>query len=181
MKIKKGLPTYCQLHPDDDNIDLSEPGAFRKLRPNGGCCRPCTYRMECGHVCPQACHPLDRSHKAAEMLCNEPCQRIPPECKMNHKCTKLCKDICGPCRTLVYDPVELPCGHTKKDPSQCHEVRDEEALKKLSDKCVAQVLFTFPNCNHKEMTMCWNAQSSSPMCPAICNAKLDCGHYCTNM
>lgn len=95
-QLMKGLPTTCQLHPDDDDIVLSRPDDFRRLRPNGGCSRPCSYRMECGHVCPMACHPIDQSHKIAQRECCEPCTRFPPECIHNHMCPKLCREKCGP-------------------------------------------------------------------------------------
>ena len=52
-QILKGLPSLCQLHPSDETILLCQPSDFRKNRPNGGCSRPCQYRMECGHACYQ--------------------------------------------------------------------------------------------------------------------------------
>ena len=179
MQIERGLPTYCQLHPNDEVIDLSEPGAFRKFRPNGGCSRACNYRMSCGHMCSQSCHPIDRDHKATETLCSEPCRRVPPECNLSHICTKLCKDNCGPCTSLVDGPFQLPCGHVKAK-SRCHDVRNEEALEKLSKKCTETVKMSFKDCDHKEFIECRNARSDDPKCPAKCGKKQDCGHNCTN-
>lgn len=52
-QLLNGFPTVCKLHPDDGCVVITKPEDFRTLRPNGGCTRPCEYRMDCGHVCPQ--------------------------------------------------------------------------------------------------------------------------------
>ncbi|CAB9524123.1 NFX1-type zinc finger-containing protein 1 [Seminavis robusta] len=38
-RVTKGLPTICQLHPNDEPIELCHPKEFRGYRPNGGCLR----------------------------------------------------------------------------------------------------------------------------------------------
>jgi superfamily I DNA and/or RNA helicase len=88
-QIRDGLPTLCQLHPSDAPITLRQPEEFRSWRPNGGCQRPCKFRLSCGHVCPQMCHPLDKAHKVAEQQCFESCRRIPPDCPQGHRCNRL--------------------------------------------------------------------------------------------
>lgn len=176
-QVKNGLPTFCELHPDDEPIQLCQPCDFRKYRPNGGCSRMCTYRMSCGHVCPQACHPIDRSHKVAEKLCCEPCRRFPPECPLEHACTKLCKEKCGPCTTIV-DAVALPCGHVYQSP-RCHDVRNDDAKEKLSRRCEVIVNHCFP-CGHDVLTMCSNARGAQS-CPATCGRDMECGHQCKNL
>jgi len=178
MEVRQGLPTYCMLHPNDDPIELSDIASFRKYRPNGGCSRPCSYRMLCGHVCPLCCHPADPHHQAAQKKCCEPCKRFPPECSLNHPCPKFCKDECGPCEALV-GPTTLLCGHILKT-SRCHDVRNAKALQVLTKKCKEKVLFQFLPCGHKNDTECSNAHSETPICPAICSHSLKCGHQCSN-
>src|SRR5210317_734093 len=56
--LVKSFPTVCQLHPSDGVVLCREPKDFRMLRPNGGCCRPCGSRLQCGHACPLVSRPL---------------------------------------------------------------------------------------------------------------------------
>eukprot|EP00957_Ditylum_brightwellii_P164180 12500265-Ditylum_brightwellii.AAC.1 len=177
-QLMKGLPTVCVQHPNDDIIELMKPKDFRKVRPNGGCSRPCDFRMTCGHVCPQMCHFIDKEHKIAQKKCMEPCRRFPPNCHLNHACPKPCNEECGPCSERV-DPTLLPCGHIFSSP-RCHDIRNPDAIKKLSRKCNEAINFKFAECNHTEETTCANARSPSPKCPAICGKLLDCQHPCGN-
>jgi hypothetical protein len=143
----------------------------------GGCVRPCTSRLECGHTCPMACHPTDRSHLIAHKLCLEPCKRIPPKCSMNHPCPKRCNQNCGPCKAKV-DPIILHCGHELLSP-YCSDVCDEAAIKSTSKNCSSQIKHAFP-CGHIEFTTCKNAQldPTEQVCPALCGITMDCGHVC---
>ncbi len=199
--LLRGFPTVCEIHPNDGVTLISNPSDFEKTCPNGGCLRPCKVRMNCGHVCSKvrvstkrnrnklffkdsphflskACHPTDKSHVLAHKQCCEPCRRFPPECKRNHACQKLCKDDCGPCTTIM-EPIKLPCGHVKQNP-QCHDVRNEDAIMKLSRKCTESVIHTFRLCGHSAETPCRNALSQDPECPLKCGKILDCGHACVN-
>lgn len=176
-RLVQALPTVCQIHPNEGIILCKEAGDFRKFRPNGGCQRACGSRLECGHACPLTCHPTDRHHNVTHKKCIQPCRRIPPECKRNHPCTKLCNEICGPC-TAEVDDVPLPCGHLAHAPT-CHSVRDSNAIIKLSSKCNENVQFTF-GCNHTCMTTCGNSRSKAPVCPSKCGSEVDCGHACEN-
>jgi hypothetical protein len=176
-QLKKGLPTVCQLHPADDPVDLCTPEEFRTLRPNGGCLRKCDFRLPCGHVCPQMCHPTDRSHEYASSVCHEPCMRVPPKCKMGHCCTKLCKFDCGPCHMNV-GPMELTCGHVAKIIS-CHDTRSPAALEQFTSKCKEQVDVLLQACGHRVETFCGNANSETPDCPAKCGHMIAvCNHPC---
>lgn len=176
-RVMKGLPTTCQLHPNDEPVLLCVPDDFRHHRPNGGCHRQCAYRLSCGHACPLKCHPTDRDHKIAQGNCCEPCKRFPPECKRLHPCTKLCKDSCGPCKAIV-GPVPLMCGH-QANTATCHEVRSQAAIDQFSLKCSERVMHKFI-CGHEESTTCANSRSSDPKCPASCGAIAACGHLCDN-
>jgi len=174
--IFEGLPTVCQLHPKDEPVYLSEQSQFRELRPNGGCQRPCDYRLNCGHGCPMMCHPTDRSHQQAQFNCCEPCKRVPDGCPSNHPCPKLCKERCGPCLHRV-GPARLDCGHTKED-AMCHEVCTAGAREKLTSLCNTRVPHRFEPCGHEAETTCTNSRSSEPRCPASCGKLLACGHAC---
>ena len=143
---------------------------------SGGCTRPCKSRLQCGHACPQACHPTDRSHLIAHKQCLEPCRRIPPECHLNHPCQKRCNQECGRCETVV-DPVILTCGHNLEKP-YCFEVRDQKAIERRSKECREKVEHTFSTCGHVATTTCRNSQSNTPKCPALCEKKMECDHLC---
>lgn len=51
-RIVKSFPTICQLHPTDETTYCRTVQEFRTQRPNGGCNRPCSARLQCGHACP---------------------------------------------------------------------------------------------------------------------------------
>lgn len=179
-QLLKGLPTTCQLHPDDPPIVLTCKQDFREQRPNGGCSRPCNYRMACGHACRMACHPFDREHTEAQRQCLERCMRVPPGCPMDHPCPKLCKDECGPCMSNV-GPIQLSCGHSMAN-VYCHEARDSKNIEKLSRRCLVHVPFTFDPCGHSGMTTCANSKKEKPLCPAECGVRCpSCGHPCAKL
>ena len=173
-QIRDGLPTVCQLHPDDAPVVLRLPMEFRSKRPNGGCQRPCQFRLSCGHVCPQMCHPLDKQHKVAEQQCTESCRRVPSNCPHGHPCTKLCKEACAHC-LFPMGPTDLPCGHIASN-LQCFETNSPAALEMIG--CRAKVETTLQKCAHKITTTCSNARSPSPVCPMPCDKLLGCGHLC---
>ena len=177
-RVLKGLPSTCQLHPQDPPILLCKPADFRRYRPNGGCTRQCNFRMECGHACNMMCHPVDRSHEKAQAQCQEACRRTPPDCPHDHPCTKLCKEKCGPCQMEV-GPVRLLCDHEIAS-VWCHKVGTAKALAETSKHCKASVDHVFKSCGHEASTTCSNVQSDNPMCPANCGVVLGCGHPCQN-
>jgi AAA domain len=178
-QVRPGLPTLCQLHPDDDPIELRTPEDFRLHRPNGGCSRQCDFRMPCGHPCPKMCHPVDRLHIEAQRMCVAPCRRFPLGCKLNHPCQKMCKEECGSCETRV-GPVDLLCGHSSHE-ARCFEVGSEDALKLFSSRCREEVVHTFAGCMHSDRTTCSNARSSAPQCQSFCGKAAKCGHSCRKM
>jgi hypothetical protein len=175
-RITQGLPTVCQLHPND-MVLCKEAGDFKRYRPNGGCTRACGARLECGHTCPLTCHPTDTNHVLTHKQCVKPCKRIPSECPFNHPCQNLCNEKCGPCMAEVGD-TQLLCGHLVVAPS-CHSVRNDDAIAKLSSKCKERVRYTF-SCGHTCQTTCGNARSKQPVCEASCGEVLECGHSCQN-
>lgn len=109
------------------------------LAADGGCERPCGYRMSCGHSC----------HVAS--LCHEPCQRPIPAC--GHPCQRQCHQKCGGCTQQV--DVTLACGHIIK--ATC-----EQALLfrqgRESIKCTQNVLVNMPLCSHNNIELpCWKS------------------------
>ena len=178
-QIFEGFPTYCQRHPNDPPVLLAEPADFRTRRPNGGCDRPCDFRMECGHVCPMTCHSYDRTHVVAMKECIEPCRRFPPECPLEHPCTRRCNEKCGPCKMPV-GPIVQTCGHTVAT-AWCHEVRDKAAIAAFTARCQVVVEHKFTRCRHQAMIPCSDAKKPDPICPLDCGALLECGHKCRNM
>jgi hypothetical protein len=164
-----GLPSYCQLHPKD-LVYLCKPCDFRNYRPNGGCMLKCVSRMECGHTCPQKCHPIDKEHKFIK--CFESCVKVPDECPNLHRCKKFCWQKCGPCMYPMN--VALPCGHVKD--TSCHIANNAEAISKLM--CNVKVSVTIPHCNHNVIITCFESKQEEPFCPHVCGMKLSCGHLC---
>lgn len=177
--LLKGLPTICQLHPDDEVLNLCDPAEFRARRPNGGCHRPCTFRLQCGHVCPLMCHPTDRSHERAALTCGEPCRRFPPGCPLQHPCSKLCNEVCGRCCAIV-DPIRLECGHVM-DHVKCYETGSTEALERLTLRCRSTVAHKFLTCEHVGTITCGNSRLAVPLCPAICRKPAGCEHPCAKV
>ncbi|KAI1136369.1 AAA domain-containing protein [Hypoxylon sp. FL0543] len=49
------LPLRCPRH-EYTLIEVSEPGDFARLSPEGGCNLPCSRKLNCGHTCPGKCH-----------------------------------------------------------------------------------------------------------------------------
>ncbi|KAH9008020.1 hypothetical protein EDB84DRAFT_1552345, partial [Lactarius hengduanensis] len=69
-----GLPIVCP------------PGQIPTHAPEGGCLRPCEYRLSCG----QYCHTDLDNHRS--MRCNHRCQVT---CPRAHPCPTLCFEDCG--------------------------------------------------------------------------------------
>ena len=53
------LRLACQNHPTEAQIEARTARDFDQA-PEGGCMRPCGYRLDCGHVCERVCHSYDR-------------------------------------------------------------------------------------------------------------------------
>ena len=69
--IGNSLPLYCQNHPSE-KVFASSCDDFEKV-PDGGCSKPCEWRLDCGHVCERKCHIVDSSHEG--IVCTKPCIR----------------------------------------------------------------------------------------------------------
>lgn len=81
--LSTSLGLRCPRHPDT-LIEVTEPGDFAQMSPEGGCRLPCDRRLpECGHQCLARCH-SDSMHGA--YTCIQPCERLHHPC--NHPCQK---------------------------------------------------------------------------------------------
>ncbi|KAK0186426.1 hypothetical protein F5146DRAFT_1161311 [Armillaria mellea] len=160
-----GFPVICHRHPNQRNI-VSVPGQLSVVAPEGGCCLPCEYRMDCGHNCPSMCH-LDLD-KHRSMWCDMSCLRTP--CPRMHPCPKRCSDECGPCEFPLPNVV-LPCGH--EAPILCHQAENLPSV-----FCHAEVTKRLSLCGHEAKMRC----SDDPRmhrCLRACGGSMSCcGKMC---
>uniref|UniRef100_A0ACB8F7I5 Uncharacterized protein n=1 Tax=Sphaerodactylus townsendi TaxID=933632 RepID=A0ACB8F7I5_9SAUR len=189
--IGRSLLLCCQNHLDTRTA-VACAADFSKV-PEGGCSRPCEYRLGCGHVCPHACHPYDPQHK--EVQCVKVCQKV--LCAEGHRCSKLCCQPCGEC--LVLLPKAVPrCGHLQKVPCStpaeefCCQEPCVKALRcghscratcgqECTRHCREMVAVTL-QCGHSQKVQCGtvaDVESGKPVaCRAKCLSVLECGHAC---
>ena len=95
--IGDSLRLTCQNHPEEAQIEARTAKDFDKA-PEGGCMRPCGYRLGCGHVCERVCHSYDRHH--VDYKCRKPCMKT--LCSNGHRCNRLCYETCGRCMQVIY-------------------------------------------------------------------------------
>lgn len=156
--LGEALPLYCQNHPNDDVMLVTEPSDFKKA-PEGGCMKPCEFRLPCGHTCARVCHTYDQDHEEYE--CNKPCTK--PVCENGHKCSRRCNQECGKCQ--IWIPKILPkCRHTEKVP--CY-------LDPSNWSCTAKCRDTLP-CGHPCCNLCGEAHTES--CQMMVIQRWRCGH-----
>lgn len=166
--VGRTLSLCCPRHQNTD-IDVSQPGDFLRVSPEGGCRLACDRRLEdCGHQCQARCH-SDFMHRA--FACQQPCSRFHSPC--GHACQKpTCGEDCARCMIKVNGTV-LPCGHTK-DNIPCYQIQD---LSKVV--CAAIVAKEVPGCKHNVDVACpVSVSETSFRCPQPCTSLLSCGHQC---
>ncbi|NWV22217.1 ZNFX1 protein, partial [Origma solitaria] len=190
--IGQSLELCCQNHPET-KTQVSTGEDFSKV-PEGGCSRPCEYRLSCGHVCTRACHPYDPEHKNYQ--CLKPCQKV--LCADGHRCPKSCYKPCGKCMVKV-EKIISKCGHKQMVP--CHIPEGEfKCLEPCQKKlkcghtcrnscgeacpvflpCREQVTATL-KCGHKQQVECWvitMGREEAVECKSECSVTLACGHVC---
>ena len=176
----------CQNHPDT-TFKASDARDFENA-PEGGCKRPCEFRLDCGHVCALSCHPYDREH--TQVKCRKPCPKL--LCELGHPCQRKCFQDCGECLVEV-DKVMPSCGHTQT--MQCHVnplqysckaacakslACGHQCGKKCGDmECTTQcykVISKTWSCGHTDNVYCWEQETR--ICPEPCTDTLDCEHQC---
>ena len=181
------LPVVCQIHNDEISVKTAED--FNTKVPMGGCQRPCTVRLKCGHACPLACHPSDRDH--VEFRCQKPCEKKRARC--DHTCPKRCWEVCEQnCEIEVEKQLPF-CGHTMlvkcdtnpiviKCIKQCEKYLpcghrcQRKCGESCTKKCHETVKKTDWPCGHLVSIAC----SATPNdCFHPCEATLECGHACS--
>ncbi|NWW77226.1 ZNFX1 protein, partial [Climacteris rufus] len=189
--IGQSLELCCQNHPET-KTQVSTGEDFSKV-PEGGCSRPCEFRLNCGHVCTRACHPYDPEHK--EYRCLKPCQKV--LCADGHRCPRSCYEPCKKCMVKVEKTISK-CGHKQMVPCHIPESQFtclEPCQKKLSCghtcsnfcgqectvSCHEWVTVTL-KCGHKQQVKCWITGMKREMaveCQTKCSVTLACGHVCS--
>ncbi|KAL4624352.1 NFX1-type zinc finger-containing protein 1-like [Arapaima gigas] len=179
----------CQNHPETRTL-VSCADDFKQA-PEGGCRRPCDFRLPCGHVCTRACHPYDADHKKFE--CLKACPKV--LCKLEHRCPAPCYQKCPNCPYLVKKVIPS-CQHEQQVP--CHQdpssfICQEPCRKMLScghpcvsvcgDPCTAFCLKQVTvqlQCGHRQQVPCYRSRpgTKQPACKVKCPATLKCGHPC---
>jgi hypothetical protein len=120
--------------------------------------------------------------------------RVPVNCKLEHKCLKLCRENCGDCRTIV--PRTLRCGHSlnlscyidietykcteqveAELPDCGHKVKKPCHMGVEKYKCTEQVEAELPICGHKVKKPC-HVGIRRIRCSHPCGYRLPCGHSC---
>ena len=183
-QIGRGLKLFCQNHPKDAGFVATKAEDFKNA-PEGGCMKPCEFRLECGHVCVRPCHPYDREHE--EYKCNKPCTKV--ICENKHACTRRCFQECGKC-TVKMEKVIPKCQHKQMvechmDPAKFLCQADCSRIMACGHKCgvrcgavhqcTALVKKTF-KCGHSAEVRC--ERQHTEKCTKRCSTKLACGHDC---
>ncbi|KAM6298780.1 LOW QUALITY PROTEIN: NFX1-type zinc finger-containing protein 1 [Aegotheles albertisi] len=177
----------CQNHPETKTL-VSTAADFSEV-PEGGCSRPCEFRLSCGHVCMRACHPHDTQHK--EYQCLKPCQKV--LCADGHCCPRSCYEPCGPCMVIVEKTISK-CGHLQMVPCSAPDSEflcQELCRKKLNcghtcnkfcgQECTKRCpeLVSMLKCGHNQK-VCWITEEmkheKSVDCNTKCSVTLECGH-----
>ncbi|XP_067659756.1 NFX1-type zinc finger-containing protein 1-like [Haliotis asinina] len=180
------LPLSCQNHPDDMGVAVNHPSDFERV-PEGGCTKPCLFRLSCGHVCPRVCHVIDAEHKS--IICSKKCKRQCQKCKSYH-CDLPCYKPCRPCPVLVQKTLPR-CGHAQMIPCeedegnyQCQETCKErlpcghECQGKCGQPhppCAIPVEVSKP-CGHTIAVACKDRDTAA--CNHECGETLSCGDPC---
>ena len=92
--------------------------------------------------------------------------RVPERCELQHRCKKLCWEVCGDCQTSVQRT--LPCGHSLD--LYCY-------IDPEKHKCHIKVEVELPNCGHKVEKPC-HMEVHLVNCLYPCEDRLPCGHSC---
>uniref|UniRef100_A0A8C9NK28 Zinc finger NFX1-type containing 1 n=1 Tax=Serinus canaria TaxID=9135 RepID=A0A8C9NK28_SERCA len=189
--IGQSLELCCQNHPGT-KTKVSTAEDFSSV-PEGGCTRPCEFRLSCGHACARACHPYDPEHK--EYKCLKPCQKV--LCEDGHPCPKACYKSCGKCMVKVEKTLSK-CGHIQMVPCHIPEQKFEclePCQKKLNcghtcmRSCGQQCTINCPKrvtatlkCGHEQEVSCWMTRmghEEAVKCESKCSVTLACGHVCS--
>ncbi|KAJ5653266.1 ATP binding protein [Penicillium lividum] len=81
-RVGAAFKLTCKSH--GRSINISVPGDWKDV--NGGCQQACGDTLECGHLCPLACH--RSSHRT--VVCTAKCSHVQPCCSV--ACGRLCRE-----------------------------------------------------------------------------------------
>ncbi|XP_068568539.1 NFX1-type zinc finger-containing protein 1 [Cebidichthys violaceus] len=189
-QIGNALTLCCQNHPDR-RVKAARADDFKQA-PEGGCTKPCEFRLDCGHVCSRVCHPYDPEHK--EYQCLKKCQKS--LCDLGHRCPLVCYKECPEECSVMFEKVIPQCGHTQLVP--CHQDPQtftcQVPCKKLLDcghpckswcgepctirQCNVKVPIEL-KCGHIQQDACfYKTHTQEPECRTPCEEQLKCGHAC---
>ena len=187
-RIGDELLLQCQNHPTN-TIKAKCAADFSKC-PEGGCTRPCDYRLKCGHVCRRICHSSDSDHKIHK--CTMRCEK---ELSCQHKCRKMCYECtegCAPCSERMEkeipkcrhqikmechkDPSMFPCSAKCQRSLQCGHPCQRLCFQPCDHHCSVEVEKTLP-CGHRMIVAC-HKSIDTVMCLVPCRALLQCEHKC---
>ncbi|KAB5584014.1 hypothetical protein PHYPO_G00102520 [Pangasianodon hypophthalmus] len=189
-QVGRFLTLSCQNHPETQTL-VSSSNDFSKV-PEGGCSKPCEYRLDCGHVCIRMCHPYDADHK--KYKCTKDCPKV--LCELGHKCTRRCYQKCGKCEVRL-EKIVPKCQHKQKMP--CHQDPEKfvcrvPCQKKLrcghpcqascGEPCTVDCKVLVPmelKCGHTQEEPCSSLRNlrNQPDCRTPCDTVLKCGHSCS--
>lgn len=189
-QVGRFLALSCQNHPEKRTL-VSSSNDFSMV-PEGGCNKPCEYRLDCGHVCIRMCHPYDADHK--KYKCEKACPKV--LCELGHKCPKRCYQKCGKCEVQV-EKVVPKCQHKQKMP--CHKdpntficrIPCQKILRcghlcqaSCGEPCTVNCIVLVPmelKCGHTQEEPCSSSKhlQYQPPCRTPCNTVLKCGHSCS--
>ncbi|KAG9276956.1 NFX1-type zinc finger-containing protein 1 [Astyanax mexicanus] len=157
-QVGPALTLSCQNHPEKRTL-VSSSYDFKKKVPEGGCNKPCEFRLDCGHVCIRMCHPYDVDHK--KYKCNKDCPKV--LCELGHRCTLKCYQECRKCEVLL-EKIIPQCQHIQKMP--CHQ---EPELFVCQEPCQKML-----SCGHQCQASC--GEPCTTFCQVIVPMTLKCGH-----
>ena len=181
----------CQKHPATFT-DVKTPDDFINVA-DGGCCKPCDQRLNCGHACQQRCH--SDSHDGVR--CIQPCNR-PRKC--GHICPLPCYKECGDCLTQVERVMPI-CGHScqmkcfqsvenfqcyipcsKKVFTDCDHKCPRKCGSECAKNCETLIKVSLRSCfcpegQHTAKIHCHQKNENLP-CKSFCKHPLSCGHLC---
>ena len=163
-QVGNALHLYCQNHHEDSGIKASKPKDFL-LAPEGGCMKPCMFKLKCGHVCARHCHPVDPRH--VRYKCQIPCEKIIP--------------VCGHTQTVpcCEDERYFTCVHPVLRKGRCGHETEVACHIKDSAPCLAEC-DTVLKCGHRCKGRCCDCIQGRlhVQCKERCSKILICGHEC---
>jgi hypothetical protein len=163
-RLGSSLRTCCSRHPEH-SFEIQEPKHFESVRK---CDVPCGQTLECGHLCPEVCHP-EELHKMIQCTWT-----TKTRLKCGHEAEMTCKEFKSGqiprCKAILLSSMELPCGHTVE--VRCHASKEMHSCTQV---CNAPL-----PCGHLCLGKCQDCRSSNEhlVCSSECGKEMSCGHSC---